>query len=835
MNKKITFLSCLALLGALTASAVPAKRNTITVTQPDGTTLNIRKIGDEHQHVTVTDDNSLVTRGDDGFYYYKNFSTAGVLENTGVRVSGNAESVVADKFGTGVFKKLAATNRRSTTRRRAQSRAIAQNGMGLFTCSFPRTGDVKSLVILVQYTDKKFTISDPKAFYTDMLNKEGFSQYSGTGSARDYFLKSSMDQFRPTFDVFGPVTLSHEMAYYGANDYDDYDMRPYEMVIEACKALDSDINFADYDLDGDGYVDNVYIFYAGYGEASYDDEDTVWPHSADLNEWSTTEDYSFKLDGKTISHYACSNEMESINGTDKPDGIGTFCHEFSHVMGLPDLYDVNYEEAAMLSPNAWSVLDYACYNNDSRTPMLYGIYERNAMGWMEPTVLDSPASISLEDITTSNKGYIVTTDKTNEFFLFENRQQEGTWNKYLPGHGMLIWHIDYDKDVFDKNEVNISASKQYVDIVEANGSANLAAQTLYNQYLKNNSESTYYAAYDKQDELLDGYPWPGTTGNTSFTSTTTPAFKTFNGKAIDAPITDIAETNGTITFDFMGGANPIGTPAPKASEIGDDYFVASWDACENATDYLLTVKSYVDGVAASETYDGNTLPDGWTTKGVGTYTSNSNYGVASPSIKLSKESDYVLSKEYSGDVTKISYWAKNQPGNGAASTKLNVLGLVGNAWVTISSSTHSTKAATYTFESEIPAGVRQVKFTITKSNGNMAVDDIVITYGGAGWKVLDNYDGISTNGATSYRVDKLVDGVKKYQFTVTATDGSRKKASEPVEVTLTGESGIDDIVIDDNTPARYYNLNGVAVPAANLTNGIYIKVTGTKAEKVYVK
>ena len=836
MKKFNTLLAAAGLICALQASAIPAKRDVMTVTQPDGTTLQIRKVGDERVHFTLTPSNDMVVQGEDGAYYFARVNTKGIIENTGVLAT-NAENAVAGKMTKTNVQNVRAARKTAGARHMSARHAIAQNGMGLATGDFPRTGDVKGLVILVQFSDKKFTVSDPKTFYTNMLNQSGFSQYNGTGSARDYFLESSLNQFRPTFDVYGPFTTTKKYSYYGSNNSNGEDSNPEQMVVDAVKGLDSQINFADYDLDNDGYVDYVYIFYAGEGEASSSDEDTIWPHSWDL----ASANASVTLDGKIVSSYACSNELES-SGT--PEGIGTFVHEFSHVMGLPDLYDTEYDAAFFLTPGSWSCLDYGPYNNDSRTPPRYSMYERNAMGWSEPIVLDSPASVTLEDLGTSNTGYIVLTDKSNEFFLFENRQQS-SWDKYLPNHGMLIWHIDFDQTVFDANTVNNSASKQYVDIVEANDGVNTSLQTKFNNYggYDGITDTQYNNLMTQFDTAQKGYCWPGTSNATSFTATTKPAFKTFAGKTINTPITNIQESNGVITFDFDGGKSKFETPVVSTSEVGKDYFVISWAAIEGATDYLVTVKTVTEGGEAVEetanmgSSSSASLPDGWTSSTTDTYTTNGNYGAASPSLKLSKNNGYLMSKTYTDDVTAISFWVKGQPSNNSVTSVLDVQGLVNGSWQSIYSFSPSQTATTIELSSEIPSGVKQVKFAFTKTVGNVALDDVVITSGGGEQAViLDNYNGVSTGGATTFRADKLLEGVSKYHCTVVATDGVDKSHASESHLVELGDSGVANITVDSaNAPATYYNLNGIAVDATALTPGIYIKVAAGTATKVVVK
>jgi M6 family metalloprotease-like protein len=483
----------------------------------DGSVINIRKVGDEH------------------FHYY--CSESGI-------------NYVSD--GTG-YQEISESDLQA---RRADARKKVQRRAG-FTSSYPTTGEQKGVVILVEYQDVKFSVSTPLKAFDHMLNKEGYSENGGTGSARDWFMDNSCGQFKPQFDVFGPVTLSQKRSYYGSNDSSGDDLRPYEMVTEACSLLDNEINFADYDRDGDGIVDNVYIFYAGPGEnLSCGEDDMVWPHSADIADYTNS---IYKFDDVRINHYACSNE---INDDDNMEGIGTFCHEFSHVLGLPDIYATNYSSA--FTPGDWSVLDSGPYNNDSRTPPYYTAYERYSLGWLTPKEIGKPARHTLDEIST-NQAYIITTQTENEFFLLENRQQKG-WDQYIPGHGMLIWHIDYSEALWNTNTVNNRKSHQNIDIEEAD-----------------NIQS---------DGTITGDPFPGTAGITSFTDDTEPSMCTWDGSRQNKPIADITERDGVITFVMNGGKAELeGVEALAATDVDATSFVANWAASEDDVEYLLSVYS----------------------------------------------------------------------------------------------------------------------------------------------------------------------------------------------------------------------------------------------------
>ncbi len=551
--------------------AVPAKREFRTYTQPDGTQVTAMLVGDEFGHSYFTTDGVRLMSDGQGTLRYASIDADGQLVLSSMAAANPAERTAqARDFIAGVNAEkvsevLSARARkvrseRTPEIRKAPAKAASINdytGVGLFTSNYPRTGKVRSLVFLVQYTDVKFTIDNPQQYYTDQLNKEGFSEYGATGSARDFFLEQSHGQFDPTFDVYGPITLANKQAYYGGNDWWGNDMRPEEMVSEAVEACKNIIDYSQYDFDNDGYIDNVYVIYAGLGEADSEIDDCVWPHTYEVPNGNY-------YNGKKLKGYACSNEISD----NVPVGIGTFCHEYSHVLGLPDLYPTQTDSynAYAVTPNTWSIMDQGSYNNNTRTPPAYSSFERNALGWLTPTLLTEPASISLEAITSSNTAYLVPTVQTNEFFLIENRQQEGN-DKYLPYHGMLIWHIDFNQSIWDRNIVNDTYTHNRVDIVEAGGSANC-----FSEY------------------TLMSYSFPGTKNVTSFTSSTTPAFKDWYNKAIDMPLTNIKETNGVITFDAAGGRQSFDKPAaPAVAAQTDGTLIISWNAVAGATRYDLSV------------------------------------------------------------------------------------------------------------------------------------------------------------------------------------------------------------------------------------------------------
>ena len=591
MKKHILNLGLIAAMAAfsLQVSAKPAKQGVFSVSTSDGGTLNVRLTGDEFYHQYFTEDGYPLFEKD-GCFYYCDFDSKGDVINSGIKAGqmsarGAAARDFLSKVDMSTLEERIQARAAKSPRRalmvsskqasyKSPSREADGNdgppyerGYGLFPdIRFPAYGQQKAIVILVEYTDVKFNTGyDAKDYFTRMLNEDNFADYGATGSAAQFFRENSEGAFVPEFDVYGPLTLAHDMEYYGGNGWGGDDQNPGAMVKEACDQLDDIVDFNDYDRNHDGIVDNVFIFYAGRGEASGGSPDTVWPHSWNMTQAGFPDLY---YDGVKLHTYGCSNEWEG----GRPDGVGTFVHEFSHVIGLPDLYATRYTGA--FTPGSWSALDYGPYNNDGMTPPNYGAFERYALGWVKPREIDRAVSATLQPIDQNVCGIIRSSDP-KEFFLVENRQQTG-WDAYIPGHGMLIWHVDYDDYVWSSNSVNNSSSHQYVDIEEADGS--------------------------QSDYSRSGDTFPGTSHKTSFTSTTSPAMKTWSNQALNFPMTNIAEAGGMITFDVLGGGTSDldVVEANDAEDVRADSFKLSWAAPAEGNDIVLNVYTRPEAVADGE-------------------------------------------------------------------------------------------------------------------------------------------------------------------------------------------------------------------------------------------
>ena len=304
-------------------------------------------------------------------------------------------------------------------------------------------GKKRCLILLVQFANKKFSMDDPQAFYQRVANEEGFSEGRFRGSVRDYFLAQSNGKFELDFDVVGPYTLANYEVYGRQTDTDN-DVNACGMIAAACQnAANEGVDFSPYDWDDDGEVEMVFVVYAGRGQASGGDENTIWPHK-----WALAS--PTRYGNKYVSVYACSNEMQSDT---QVDGIGTICHEFSHCLGYPDLYDTSYN--GFYGMGTWDLMCSGSYNGNSFCPAGYTAYEKWAAGWIDPIELKE--NIEVKDMATVAKGgnaYKFTNPNCeDEYYIIENRQQEG-WDAATAASGIFINHVNYDAYLWDFNMPN---------------------------------------------------------------------------------------------------------------------------------------------------------------------------------------------------------------------------------------------------------------------------------------------------------------------------------------------------------------------------------------------
>lgn len=467
--KKIGLLISVCLC-CIAAFAVMATPEPMQVVQADGSTRMVRLVGDEF-HSYYTDLQGTPLR--------RNAQGMWVADPTVAEVPSAAQKA----------------------RRAARMPKTGNNG-------FPLTGSPKSVVILVNFSDLKFQFSLND--FQRMLNESGYSTNGGIGSARDYFIACSDSIFQPQFDCYGPINLTKGYAY--------YDQYTSKMVVEACQLLSqSGVNLAQYDTNNDGQIDNIFIYFAGHNEAEGASSGHIWPHRSVV----TTGD---RVDGKLIYDYACTSELRGSSGK-AMCGIGTFCHEFGHVLGLPDYYDTGYTQYTV---GTWDIMCSGSYNGNGKTPPSYTAGERFQLGWLTPVQLSKAGTYTLEPLTNGkHQVYLIAKGDHNlsfgsaspsEYWLLENRQRVG-WDApstCLPGTGMLIWHIDYLSSAWSRNEPNNYTPLRY-HVEEAGG---------------------------RKGYSIDSDPYPGSKNVTTFTPTL------HSGEMLEQPLTDIAQSGQNITFTY---------------------------------------------------------------------------------------------------------------------------------------------------------------------------------------------------------------------------------------------------------------------------------------------
>lgn len=413
-------------------------------------------------------------------------------------------------------------------------------------------GKKKGLVILCEFTNKKFASGHDHEKYNNILNTPGYTTSEGfLGSVADYFRDQSAGLFELNFDVVGPFTTQKDYKYYGQNDKDGLDLYPHKMIIEMCKAADSEVNFADYDWDGDGYVDEVFVVYAGKGESDSYQDNTIWPHMWTLQEAG---ERTLKLDGVEIDVYACANELKSSGHI---NGIGTFCHEFSHCLGLPDFYDIYY--SGEFGMDDFDVMSGGSYGFDGFCPVGYTAYEKMACGWQQPIVLGSEDVTvdSLKPMNMHGETYIIYNDAYHdEYYLIENRQKKG-WDADYPDQGLLITHVDYDEDVWYNNIPNSVISEK--DAIND-------GLTCGNDHPR---MTMFHADDDDKYLASDLYPWYR---SDSLTASSKPAGTLYHKNSagtrlMQGAILDIKQnSDGTMAFSYRAPKQPV---ADGITEVTD--------------------------------------------------------------------------------------------------------------------------------------------------------------------------------------------------------------------------------------------------------------------------
>lgn len=548
---KRILLSISAVLAAIAIQAMPVKPGICrNITLADGTVVKAELVGDEHLTYWRTADGAC----------YRQTPSAGVFSKVEISaLQSEYDAVVAQKAAR--EKAILESARTSMPVKKVEGSKFQ--------------GKKKCLVILANFADTKFKPEHTLDLYKQIINGENYSDETlgFKGSVRDYFKAQSGGQFEIDFDVVGPVDLPKGYAGYGKNDASGRDQTAlvYPMVEDAVNlAKDQVTDWKQYDWDGDGLVEEVFVLYAGHGQATYpQDPDLVWPHKSAIDPMTVA-------DGVKVSVYACSCEL---GATEAIDGIGAFCHEFSHCMGLPDLYPKSGSIAeACINQNMdyWSLMDAGEYTANGYRPTAYTAWERERLGWMEIGTLTGPSNVELKSLDEGGAAFRIYNDKDetgHEYYIVENVQNNG-WNKNLFGNGLMVTHVDYLSSQFSLGgcKVNNTEGHPRMHVMAADGMfvpeyfLGYTIEDSYITFLKEHN-ADLVAKYGGQVFSIEDYKaeaagdlFPGTSNATSLTDDSQPMKAwTYNGETMGKPITDITNDTekGIVSFKFMGGGEPV--------------------------------------------------------------------------------------------------------------------------------------------------------------------------------------------------------------------------------------------------------------------------------------
>ena len=392
----------------------------------------------------------------------------------------------------------------------------------------PFIGERRQLVVLVSFSDLFFQESNPLPRWHRIFNEQDFNESPFVGSVHDYFYAQSYGQFNLTFDLYY-VPLSESCVKYRSTAIDDENSK--YLVHDIVDVLETkDIDWSQYDWDSDGYIDQLLIVYAGKGMNDGGDSNTIWPHQYWLSQHEGKETRTVGSGPRqyVIDCYCCVQEL----GGSTHSSFGTICHEYSHCFGLPDFYVGN-----AMYLGRWDLMDYGNNNGNGYCPCNYSAHERMLMGWLTPVELTDATTITqLPALNDEPQAYLIRNDGyENEYYMVENRQQQG-WDKEIPGNGIVVFHIDYDKDVWMGIESmpNRGTNKRYT-IVPANNKSTTS------------SSSGWAYPYGDNNQLT----------NESLPAATLIHANTDGRKLMSKPLTNIAVTSGLASFDFMGGTTGL--------------------------------------------------------------------------------------------------------------------------------------------------------------------------------------------------------------------------------------------------------------------------------------
>lgn len=749
--KKFILLLLIIFMATPAIKAVIACPQPAEVVQPDGTVLTVKLHGDEFLNYTTTlDGYTVVLSEKSGAWEYADKEGASIVATGIYAHNAQARSASEKQFLKNIIKGIVPSpseeqvqlkNSAAKLRNRAPARVLGDKKFDY--------DKFRGLVILVEFSDRAFLREDAYDIFNDMINKPNYTGFMNTGtiitkenytgSVYDYFNDNSGGKFKPLFDVYGPVKINKTCTSPRGTS------AAYSIIQASVAAADELVDFSNYDTDGDGIVDMIYFIFAGAGSNfSGNNSNFIWPHAS----------YTYGTrDGVQLGRYACSTEQYGYLSSKTIDGIGTIVHEFSHVLGVADLYDTDYAGSGGQSndPGNWSVMAAGSYNNSARTPVAYSAYERYANGFDTPEAITEPGTYTLPYVGNSGKSYRINSPIAKEFYILENRQKS-KWDAYLPGNGMLAFRVDStDNSVWAYNKVNANPSHNYYELLRA---------------FPQVSAGGYYDSA--------GDPFPGQYRIKKINS-----FKTWDGTPMPHTVSSITEVSGEnslkdITFKLGDNADILfenfeAMPLVTKDSLGIEGKFANWDLI---------------GAAVTTPYD----DCGWGKRTIGLKkngvlsSSPINTYISNLSFELSVPSDFTPSTA----VAKV--WMKTEEDSVwnilKSSTDLDSITLKRGEYTRLSYPIDNVKGASLKFEmpsasiSEY-AYIDNILLTLGQETSN--VQAIELAKDETGLKIIVNGSRIIVNGANPletinlYSIDgRLIDRASSDEFGKAVLNTSRR-------------------------------------------------------------
>lgn len=568
MRKPATLFLAVLLLFSLEAAAIRVRFSELTAVQPDGSALSLIANGDENFSYLTTPDGRLVKRGADGTFYYAYFDNAGIVRPSAYLAGKPAPASVlaaASSFPSAIIDARIAARTAPRNAEFPEQKNLIRRMLEAHPFAEGSTEVVKhGLIILAEFKDTPHSYE--KSRFDSMINGDG------DDTALAYFNDQFSGKINFSFDIVDWVQLPENRAFYGENEGES-DKNPEQMIVDACVAADSSVDFSKYDDDGDGKVDNVFVWFSGRDEADnkVENSDCIWSHAYKLRYHNKT----IVLDGVTIDSYACTSELMRLIGstTYTMASIGTFCHEYTHTFGLPDFYDTDYAQSGGTGKGLWNslgLMDAGNQNNDGYTPPWYNAVERHELGLSEGTPL-SVGTHTLEPVHKNGNYFTMQTPNEGEYYIIECRSSE-KWDAYCGGTGLVIYHIDQSQNVvrgktaaarWQSNSLNCIPSHQCADVIPANPSASVVSQVFW--------PNGTYRAYTPQGD---------------------PPFTFWDGTPSSLAIIDIKKVGTSVEFKVTNDFSPVPSVASASASVFQDAAIIS----------ITSVSEFYNGEAVVEWY-----------------------------------------------------------------------------------------------------------------------------------------------------------------------------------------------------------------------------------------